>query len=62
MLVQVDFDGESKDYIEKVQALDLDKMKFFAKAAGLEIQEVFGDYNLNPFDKVNSERLILVMQ
>ena len=60
--IEVHHDQQVHHYVEKVQALDLDKMKFFAKAAGLEIQEVFGDYNLNPFDKVNSERLILVMQ
>lgn len=60
--IEVHHDQKVHQYIEKVQALDLAKMKFFAKAAGLEIQEVFGDYELNPFDKRTSERLILVMQ
>ncbi len=53
---------EVHHYIEKVQALDLDKMKLFTKAAGLEIQEIFGDYDLNPFNKSHSERLILLMK
>jgi cyclopropane fatty-acyl-phospholipid synthase-like methyltransferase len=60
--IEVHHNHKVHHYIEKVQALDLNKMKHFAKAAGLEIQEVFGDYELNPFDKMNSERLILIMQ
>lgn len=60
--IEVHHDDKVHHYIEKVQALDLNKMKHFAKAAGLEIQEVFGDYELNTFDKLNSERLILIMQ
>lgn len=60
--IEVHFKDERHHYLEKVQALDLDKMNYFADKAGLEIQEIFGDYDLNPFDKENSERLILVMQ
>ena len=60
--IDVKHDQEVHHYIEKVQALDLDKMKFFANAAGLEIQELFGDYDLNPFDNNHSERLILLMR
>jgi len=60
--IEVNQDQEVHHYMEKVQALDLDKMKYFAKAAGLEIEEIFGDYGLNPFDKNNSDRLILVLK
>jgi len=60
--IEVNQGGEIHHYMEKVQALDLDKMKYFAKAAGLEIEEIFGDYGLNPFDKNNSDRLILVLK
>jgi cyclopropane fatty-acyl-phospholipid synthase-like methyltransferase len=60
--IDVQQDQEVHHYIEKVQALDLDKMEYFAKAAGLEIEEIFGDYGLNPFDKHNSDRLILVLK
>ena len=60
--IEVNQDQEIHHYIEKVQALDLDKMKYFAKAAGLEIEETFGDYGLNPFDKDNSDRLILILK
>jgi len=60
--IDVKHNDQVHHYIEKVQALDLDKMKLFAKAAGLEIQEIFGDYDLNPFHKSHSERLILLMK
>lgn len=60
--IQVDFDGESKDYIEQVQAIDLDKMKAFAEKAGLKILHVFGDHALNPYDENESDRLILILQ
>ena len=60
--IDVNYQGEVHHYMEKVQALDLIKMKYFAQAAGLDIQHVFGDYELNPFDGTNSDRLILIMQ
>lgn len=60
--IDVTENGEVHHYMEKVQALDLIKMKQFAQAAGLEIKHVFGDYELKPFDAQNSDRLILIMQ
>ena len=47
---------------ERVQALDLDKFKYFAEISGLEIEHVFGDYSLNDFNSVSSDRLILVLR
>ncbi|MCA0931677.1 class I SAM-dependent methyltransferase [Lutimonas saemankumensis] len=60
--IEVNFEGRTHYFMEKVQALDLDKMKIFAKTAGLEIEKVFGDYELNSFDEKLSDRLILVMK
>lgn len=60
--IQVDFDGESKAYIEKVQAIDLHKMKIFAEKAGLKILHVFGDHSLNAYDENRSDRLIMILQ
>jgi len=60
--IQVITDQKSYDYVEKVQALDFEKMNYFAKSAGLEIRQAFGDYRLNPYDSETSERLILIMQ
>ncbi len=53
---------ERHHFIEKVQALDLKKIQGFAQEAGLEIEQVFGDYDLHPFQPESSERLILVMR
>ena len=60
--IEVTFNGEVHHYMEKVQALDLKKMEQFAKAAGLKIEHVFGDYELNPFEPEKSDRLILIMK
>mgnify|MGYP001822638215 CR=1 FL=1 len=60
--ILVDNGSEKLAFQEKVQALSLEKFETFAKMADLEIQHVFGDYQLNAFDKNNSERLILIMQ
>ncbi len=60
--IQVTSEEQVHHFMEKVQALDLEKMKKFAKSAGLEIQHVFGDYELSAFDSQNSDRLILIMK
>lgn len=55
-------DGREHNYVEKVQCLDLYQINNFAKQAGLTIKNVFGDYNLNAFDKDKSDRLILILK
>ena len=60
--ITVHDNGETHRFLEKVQALDPVKMKYFVKQAGLRIQEIFGDYELSPFDEKHSERLILILQ
>lgn len=53
-------DGEDFSFQERVKALSLDDFKSFFKSANIELLEVFGDYQLNPFHKNQSERLILI--
>ena len=48
--------------MEKVQCLTLEKIEKFAKEAELSVVNIFGAYNLTPFDKETSDRLILVLQ
>ncbi len=55
-------DDKKHHFTEKVQCLDLDKFKDFALRANLKVQNVFGDYSLNPFDENKSDRLILILQ
>ncbi len=55
-------DGLTHHYTENVKLLDLNKMKNYLKAVDFEILEVFGDYDLNPFDEATSNRLILILK
>ena len=55
-------DGASHHFTEKVQCLTLEKMTKLAEIAKLKVLHTFGDYNLNVFDKTNSDRLILILQ
>jgi len=47
---------------ERVSAFDLPAIREMALVAGLKIESVFGDYDLNDFNDSNSDRLILVME
>ena len=52
--------GENYDFNEKVKAITLDDFTKLLNFAQLQITKVFGDYNLNKFNSVNSDRLIIV--
>jgi cyclopropane fatty-acyl-phospholipid synthase-like methyltransferase len=52
--------GQSYGFQERVAALELVDFKEMLEAVGFKVQEVFGDYNLNPFVSEAAERLILV--
>jgi SAM-dependent methyltransferase len=47
---------------ERVSALDLITIQEMATAAGLQIVDIFGNYDLNEFNASNSDRLILIMR
>lgn len=47
-------------YLERVQAIDLSMFEHYFQQAGLAIEEVFGDYLLQPFDRYRSDRMIIV--
>lgn len=54
--------GETYHYTERVQALTIDIFESLLSQTGFKILRTFGDFNLNPFDKLNSERLIIIAQ
>lgn len=58
----IDFTDKEKDfhYEEKVQTIMLEDFKNLIEASGLQLLHTFGDYQLNPFDKETSNRLILI--
>ncbi len=53
-------DGRSHFFQEKVQALDLMDFQQLLGNAGFRIENVYGSYQLEPFNELNSERLILI--
>lgn len=55
-------DQKKHHFTEKLHCLDLIKMEYFANSAGLKVNHIFGNYNLEPFDKDNSNRLILILE
>ena len=53
-------DGEvKKKYQEKVQLLDPQYFKSVLYKFGFEVQKIFGDYDLNNFNEIDSDRLII---
>jgi len=51
---------EPREYVERVSKFTLrDFQQMFARC-GLSITEVYGDYALNPYDMLNSPRLIMI--
>lgn len=60
--IEFDDKGETYYFEEKVALLNKDNFTDMAVKSGLQLQSVFGDYHLNPFDANNSERLILIFK
>jgi len=58
------FTADNTDYFftEHVKCLDSNKFKNYLNEVGLKLIDCFGDYDLNPFNKKTSDRLILVMK
>lgn len=56
-------DGTSKLYFqERVSALDLSSIEKMAKKVGLNIFDIYGNYELEDFNALTSDRLILFMK
>lgn len=61
---QIDFEdhGEHFSFTERVKALSLKDFKNYFDQAGIQLLNVFGDYQLQDFDEETSDRLILIFQ
>ncbi len=64
ILKTIKFAADQKNYCfeERVTLLNKTMLMNFAELAGLKFQNAFGNYNLEPFDEVSSDRLILVFK
>lgn len=62
IIKHINFEHELKDYAfeERVQAFLLADFEQMLTKSGLKITEIFGSYDLKPFNEISSDRLILV--
>ena len=54
--------NKNHHYQEKVQALTLDNFSHYLQKAGMNVVDLWGDYELNDFNVLHSDRLIIVAQ
>ncbi len=52
--------GAEHNYQERVRAFTLEDFKLLFDKANVQLLEVFGDYNLQPFNEDDSERLLMI--
>lgn len=55
-------DNNNYHFTERVQALTLADFKEYFAIAGLELEHVYGSYQLEKFDEQNSDRLIMIFK
>lgn len=62
IIKHINFEHKLKDYAfeEKVQAFLLEDFERMLMKCGLTITEKFGDYQLNPYNELQSDRLIMI--
>ena len=60
--IEFEDQGEKFHFIEKVKGLTLEDFKTMMENAGIYLLDVFGDYKLKKFHKLESERLILIFK
>lgn len=57
--IGVDDDGKKSQFSERVAALTPDDFRRYMEPCHLEVSGIYGSYTLEPFDSVNSPRLII---
>lgn len=60
--IQFSDEGQNFDYTERVQFLIEKDFRNLLVANGFEIIDLFGDFDLHPFEKETSDRLIIIAQ
>jgi 2-polyprenyl-3-methyl-5-hydroxy-6-metoxy-1,4-benzoquinol methylase len=54
--------GKEFEFREKLRILFDNDLQFMLERAGMQVKDRFGDYALTPFDRRDSERLIIIAQ
>ncbi len=62
IIKNIRFEDQEEAYFftERVKALTLNDFKILFNEADMELKHIFGNYQLDPFNKENSERLLLI--
>jgi SAM-dependent methyltransferase len=60
--ISFEVEGESFRFQERVKALTMEDFLHYFDVADLEVLQVFGDYDLNPYIPGSSDRLIFITQ
>ena len=55
-------DVDNQQFREEVKLLSLDQFEEYAGATGFRIDSVFGNYQLDPFENEQSDRLIMILK
>jgi SAM-dependent methyltransferase len=60
----IDFDYENQHYHfqERVKILNFEDFRYYFRKAGMTVVETYGNYQLEPFDVENSDRMIFVVE
>ncbi len=53
-------EGKGHEFREKLRILFDNDLRIMLERAGMEVEHLFGDYALNPFDRRDSDRLIII--
>lgn len=59
--IRVDYKGNISNFKEMVKTLDLHDFENYFAEVGFTIDQLYGDYSLNPYDKSTSDRLLMVV-
>lgn len=64
IIKEIAFQDKDKEFLffEKVKALTLQDFETLMEEAGIYLLDIFGDYKLKKFHKLDSERLILIFK
>lgn len=60
--IRFDYKRIPYHFTEEVAALKVDQLHQMMKDCGFQLLELFGSYELDPFDKKNSSRVIMILQ
>lgn len=60
--IDFDYEGEHHHFEERVKILTCEDFRYYFRKAELTCQKIYGSYDLKPFDVVESDRMIFVVQ